>query len=90
MDRKALRHLGSTYAGHLEVDQNGEIDATNWTDEAMANASGVFCWILCGNLFTHEEILYIGKYGKGVKKRFTENRGGMRGGSKSGVKKPRS
>ena len=36
MDRKALRHLGFTYAGHLEIDQNDKIDATNWTDEAMA------------------------------------------------------
>lgn len=87
MDRKALRHLGFTYAGHLEIDQNDKIDATNWTDEAMAKVSGVYCWVCCGNLHTLEEVLYVGKYGKGLKKRFDEHRGGMRGGSKSGVKK---
>lgn len=87
MDRKKLSDFGFVHAGDFYIDGKRKINVTNWSKEALIACPGIYCWLAYNPTGSEEEVLYVGKYGKGVKKRFAEHRGGMSGGSASGVAK---
>ena len=81
-----LRKKGFSFAGSMAL-TDGVIKIDDWTDAAKESSPGIYCWVLLDQINNVEEVLYVGKYGKNLKKRFGEHINGFRGGSKSGIKK---
>ena len=81
-----LKKNGFFFAGSI-TQVNGEVEVNDWTVGAIENSPGIYCWVLFDEFNNIKEVLYIGKYGKNLKKRFREHIGGFRGGSNSGLKK---
>jgi len=84
MNEQSLNQLGFQEAAMVFV-RDGVPDAV-FNDFGQDVTAGVYCWIsedTAGN----QEVIYVGKFGSALPKRFREHRGGFRGGSQSGVKK---
>ena len=79
-----LQQLGFQHAAVVFVKDN--VPDFLFTEFGESVTPGVYCWVE-RNQAGHEEIIYVGKFGGSLPKRFREHRGGFRGGSKSGVKK---
>jgi len=76
--------MGFEHAADVFI-YNGVPDAM-FTDFGNEVSTGVYCWLQQSADGT-EEIIYVGKFGKALTKRFREHRQGFGGGSVSGVKK---
>jgi len=76
-----LEKYGFSPAGEILIDGNGKVNFKITADQFKQRVPQVYAWVVDG------EIKYIGKAGKGIQKRFTEHRGGWRGGSVTGVRK---
>lgn len=72
MTSQELQRLGFTKAGDVDV-VDGVI-GSNLTPFASEVKSGVYCWVLINDSNKKEEIIYIGKYGQSIKKRWGEHR----------------
>ena len=59
-------------AGDVDV-IDGRITST-LTPFASEVKSGVYCWVLINDSNNKEEVIYIGKYGMSIKKRWGEHR----------------
>ena len=81
-----LKKNGFSFAGSI-THVKKEVQVSDWTDDAIENFPGIYCWVLFDQMNNIKEVLYIGKYGKNLKKRFREHIGGFRGASNSGLKK---
>jgi len=72
MTSQELQALGFQKAGDVDV-VDGVI-GSNLTPFATEVKSGVYCWVLINDSNKKEEIIYIGKYGMSIKKRWGEHR----------------
>jgi len=72
MTSQELQALGFQKAGDVDV-VDGVI-SSNLTPFASEVKSGVYCWVLINDSNKKEEIIYIGKYGMSIKKRWGEHR----------------
>ena len=72
MTSQELQALGFQKAGDVDV-VDGVI-GSNLTPFASEVKSGVYCWVLINDSNKKEEIIYIGKYGMSIKKRWGEHR----------------
>jgi len=72
MTSQELQSLGFTKAGDVDV-VDGKIGST-LTPFASEVTSGVYCWVLINDTNKKQEVIYIGKYGKSIKKRWGEHR----------------
>lgn len=86
MNAADLVQMGFDRAAMVFV-RDGVPDAV-FTDFGESVGPGVYCWVE-RNQEGVEEIIYVGKFGKTLPKRFKEHRGGFRNGSGSGIKKSR-
>jgi hypothetical protein len=88
MTSNDLKQLGFTKAGDVDVVIRNDVPDLNATHTPFASEvkSGVYCWVLVNDTNKKEEVIYIGKYGKSIKKRWGEHRQGFRGGSGTGIK----
>lgn len=84
MNAADLEQMGFERAAMVVI-RNSIPDAL-FTDFGESVGPGVYCWVE-HSLEGVEEIIYVGKFGKSLPKRFKEHRGGFRGGSGSGIKK---
>lgn len=72
MTSQELQRLGFTKAG--DVDVTDGVIGHNLTPFASEVKSGVYCWVLINDKNKKEEVIYIGKYGMSIKKRWGEHR----------------
>ena len=72
MTSQELQRLGFQKAGDVDV-TDGKISST-LTPFASEVKSGVYCWVLINDINNKEEVIYIGKYGMSIKKRWGEHR----------------
>tara|TARA_B100001057_G_scaffold498694_1_gene606601 strand:+ start:5994 stop:6464 length:471 start_codon:yes stop_codon:yes gene_type:complete len=72
MTSQELQALGFEKAGDVDVVE-GKITST-LTPFASEVKSGVYCWVLINESNKKEEVIYIGKYGMSIKKRWGEHR----------------
>ena len=72
MTSNDLERLGFQMAGDVDV-IDGRITST-LTPFASEVKSGVYCWVLINDSNNKEEVIYIGKYGMSIKKRWGEHR----------------
>jgi hypothetical protein len=72
-----LKQIGFREAGYLYIDDKGHVNY-NITESEFAEDKGqIYCW---------GDNLYIGEAGHGIKKRFSQHRGGWMGHSATGRK----
>jgi hypothetical protein len=72
MTSQELQALGFQKAGDVDV-IDGKI-GSELTPFASEVKSGVYCWVLINDSNKKQEIIYIGKYGMSIKKRWGEHR----------------
>ena len=84
MNEQSLTQLGFQEAAMVFV-RDGIPDAV-FNDFGQTVTAGVYCWV-AEDTAGDQQVIYVGKFGSALTKRFREHRGGFRGGSKSGVKK---
>ena len=72
MTSNDLERLGFQMAGDVDV-IDGRITST-LRPFASEVKSGVYCWVLINDSNNKEEVIYIGKYGMSIKKRWGEHR----------------
>lgn len=84
MNTTDLEQLGFEHAADVFV-RDGVPDAL-FTDFGKTVCTGVYCWVQ-QDADGKQQVIYVGKFGKALTKRFREHRQGFAGGSGSGVKK---
>lgn len=89
MKASDLQNMGFELSATADVsERNGVPDIMpTYNSAASKKEPGVYCWVIRNTETNNEMIVYVGKYGVSVRKRFGEHLGGFRGGSASGVKK---
>jgi len=76
-----IKKLYFEYAGEIFINDRDLVDFVIQEDKFKQKIPQVYLWV------AHDEVIYVGKAGKGLEQRFKQHRGGWRGNSVTGITK---